>query len=62
MLRFHCEGSYLQQDRLRKTQKIQFHIVEKDVYRTSGEISEAFIDTDDDLTMNDAECFKIVER
>lgn len=57
MLRFRCEGSYIQQDKLRKTQKIQFQSVEKDVYRTSGEISEAFIGTDDDLAMNDGECF-----
>ena len=53
---------YLRQIRLKKTNKKQFKILEKDVHVTGDKIFEAFVRIADDLTMNDDEYLQLIER
>ena len=55
-------GKYLQKIRLKKPNKKQFKIVEKNVYVTPDKIFEAFVGIADDLTMNDDEYLQLIER
>ena len=55
------ENTYKRSDK-KKTNKKQFKILEKDVYVTPDEIFEAFERITDDLTMNDDEYLRLIER
>ena len=55
-------GKYQRKVRLKKTNKNQFKILEKDKYVTPGEIFKSFKGIANDLRMNDDETFKNVHR
>ena len=49
-------------DQIKKTNKKQFKILEKDLYVKPDEIFEAFLGIADDLIMNDDEYLQLIKR